>query len=200
MTAPVKTVRDLAFARGKGCILLVTAWSLSLTAPAAAAKKPPAEPAPLTQDHNHPSGAFTFRTPDGWTMRPSRVKPEVVDVGAGELMIRFLYRPGEIGYDSLHGDCMVERLAPPMETAPQVEYEYDHVGGVIADRRALDSAFQVTYDNPIQGHRTWRQRNVTIVGAGHSLCVITYVPAAVWRKSRAVRSTMDSILGSVTFR
>jgi hypothetical protein len=200
MTAPVKTVRDIPFARGTGHILVVAACSLSLTVPVEAAKRAEPEPAPLTQDHNHPSGAFTFRTPDGWTMRPSRVKPEIVDVSAGELMIRFLYQAGETGGDALHSLCMAEGLAPPMETNPRVEYEYDFVSGMVADRRALDSAFTRTYDNAVHGHKTWRQRNVTITGGGHSLCVITYAPAALWKKNRAVRSTIDSILGSVTFR
>jgi hypothetical protein len=177
-------------------VALVGGW----TPATLAGKKSRPEPAALTQDHKHPSGAFSFRTPEGWSVRPSPANTEALDAVAGDLMVRFLYRAGEAGYDSLHVTCMLERLAPPMDTAPQVQYEYDFVGGVVADRRALDSAFIVRYDNPIQGHRVWRQRNVTIVGGGHSLCVITYAPVAVWKKSPQARATVDSILGSVTFQ
>jgi hypothetical protein len=180
-------------------LLLAVALVGGGTSPTLAGKKSRPEPPPLTQDHKHPSGAFTFRTPDGWSVRPTDPATGILEVAGGDLMVRFLYRAGEIGLDSLHVDCMDVRLAPPMETEPQVKYEYDFVGGPVADRRALDSAFLVNYDNPIQGHRAWRQRNVTIVGGGHSLCVMTYVPAAVWKKSPQARATVDSILGSVTF-
>jgi hypothetical protein len=38
---------------------------------------------------------------------------------------------------------------------------------------------------------------VTVVGAGSSLCAISYVPAPVWKKSKTTRDLVDSILGSV---
>src|SRR5256885_17201676 len=84
--------------------------------------------------------------------------------------------------------------------APVVRYEYDYVGGVVANRRALDSAFVVSYDQPLLGQRQWRQRNVTIVGNGDSLCAITYAPLALWEKSAPTRALLDAALGSVTFR
>ena len=74
---------------------------------------------------------------------------------------------------------MLERLAGAMEQEPSVQYEYDFVGGAMGDRRALDSAFVVTYDKPDRrAQRQWRQRSVTIVGNGTSLCAVAYAPAA----------------------
>jgi hypothetical protein len=198
MTAPVQTVRDIPLARGLAVVSLLVAI-FGLPAPALCGKRPKAEPVPLTQDHRHPSGAFSFRTPEGWTLEPSRTSPEILDATSGDLIVRFLYREGENGYDSLHSACMMERLAGPMDTSPQVAYEYDFVGGLVGEHRALDSAFTVRYDNAIRGHRDWRQRNVTIVGRGHSLCVITYAPVAVWKKSAQARNTVNSILQSLTF-
>ena len=50
---------------------------------------------------------------------------------------------------------------PDGHVHPQVDYEYDFVGGAVGERRALDSAFVVHYDEPVEGQRDWRQRNVT---------------------------------------
>ena len=47
---------------------------------------------------------------------------------------------------------------------------------------------------------TPRVREQTIVGAGHSLCVVSYAPAEVWKKSKAVHTLLDGVLASVTFR
>ena len=89
------------------------------------------------------------------------------------MRVRFVHLAGDYGYDSLHGACMLERLAPPQQTSPVIKYEYDYVGGPVGgDRRALDSAFVVRYDNAIDGHKEWRQRNVTVVGFSMS----TYSP------------------------
>ena len=95
---------------------------------------------------------------------------------------------------------MMERLAPPMETEPQVAYEYDFIGGEVNGHRALDSAFAVAYDKEIRGHRQWSQRNVSLVGSGRSLCVVVYAPAAVWKKSRESRALVDAVLASVTIK
>jgi hypothetical protein len=160
-------------------------------------KLPPPPPLPLT--HKHPSGAFTFSTPDGWTVTPSTYNPDILEAKGGELMVRFLYRPSEGGLDTTHVDCMLERLAGPMVAEPQVQYEYDFRGAVLANRGALDSAFVVIYDAAIDGHRDWRQRNVTLVGRGETICIITYAPAIVWKKSLATQSLLDAVVGSVTF-
>ena len=77
--------------------------------------------------------------------------------------MRVLRRQGELGLDAMHVECMLVRLAGPMETHPQVDYEYDFVGGEVSGHRALDSAFVVEYDAPIDGERKWRQRNLTLV-------------------------------------
>lgn len=163
-----------------------------------AGKKSPERP-PLPREHTHPSGAFTFRTPEGWAVTTPPSSPETLEAWGGDLGVRFVYRPGESGYDSLHVACMLERLADPMAMEPRVDYEYDFVGSLVGNRRALDSAFAVLYDRPIRGHRAWRQRNVTIVGAGQSLCVVSYAPMAVWKKSPEARALMNAVLGSVTF-
>jgi len=156
-------------------------------------------PAPvLDVEHKHPSGAFSFRTPASWKVEPSKTTPENTEVSGDNVHLRFVYRPGESGYDSLHVTCMLERLAGAMDTAPAVKYEYDFIGGEIAERHALDSAFVVNYDKQIEGYREWRQRNVTIVGKGHSLCIITYVPVPLWKKSRPTRALVDAVLASVT--
>ena len=44
------------------------------------------------------------------------------------------------------------------------------------------------------------QRNITIVGAGQTLCIMTYAPALVWKKSEEARALLDAVVGSITFR
>lgn len=177
-------------------IVAVLLWPAAVWA----GKKPPPSPPPLPQEHNHPSGAFSFRTPEGWKVAPSSANPDILEAGGGDLMVRFLYRPGEGGLDTVHVDCMLERLAGPMATDPQVKYEYDFRHGVLASRGALDSAFVVRYDTPIHGQRDWRQRNLTLVGQGQTLCIMTYAPAPVWKKSLETRALLNAVVGSVTFR
>jgi len=181
--------------------LPVTAILAVLLWPGAAwaGKKKLPPPPPLPVAHNHPSGAFTFRTPEGWAVATSNDNPDILEVKGGELMVRFLYRPSEGGLDTTHVDCMLERLAGPMVAEPQVKYEYDFRGGVLADRGALDSAFVVIYDAAINGHRDWRQRNLTLVGKGETICIITYAPATVWKKSLETQVLLDAVVGSVAF-
>ena len=178
--------------------LLAVAMAL-LAVPGLAGKKEEA-PVPLTMEHTHPSGSFTVRTPAGWTSQPVPGRPEVFESSDGSLVVRFVWRNGETGYDSLHVDCMLERLAGPMETGPQVEYEYDFLGGAVGSRRVLDSAFLVEYDEPILGHRGWRQRNVTVVGEGQSLCIITHAPQALMKKKASpAKQVLDDIVLSIAF-
>ncbi len=165
----------------------------------AAAKEPAAAP-PLTQENRFPSGAFTFNTPAGWRIEPVAGNAEAIQASGEGVLVRFVYRPGDAGFDSLHVICMLERLAAEKDSAPQVRYEYDFLGGEVNEMRILDSAFEVLYDDPVQGSHAWRQRNVTVVGKGHSLCAISYAPAALWKKSKATRATLDGILASVAFR
>ena len=177
--------------------LLLLALALS---PDAGAGKKTIPPPTLPTLHRHPSGGFAFRTPEAWKVDSPPENPETLNAGGDGVAVRFVYREGESGFDSLHGACMLERLAGAMDMDPVVQYEYDFVGGAIGDRRALDSAFVVTYDKPILGQRQWRQRNVTIVGNGSSLCAITYAPLPLWKKSAPTRALLDAVLGSVTFR
>jgi hypothetical protein len=167
---------------------------------ALAGRKAQEAPPALSVEHQHPSGAFSFRTPEGWKVLPSPANPDALETWGGDLGVRFVYRAGEAGYDSLHADCMLERLAGPMETEPEVKYEYEFVGGLVGNRRALDSAFILRYDQPRHGHREWRQRTVTVVGEGDSLCVMSYVPRETWKTSPPARALVDSVLSSVIFR
>jgi hypothetical protein len=89
------------------------------------------------------------------------------------------------------------RLAGAMDTSPQVDYEYDFLGGQVGERRGLDSAFVVHYDAPVDGYADWRQRNMTLVGRGESVCVIGYVPAAVYKKSKPARNLLKAVLERV---
>jgi hypothetical protein len=154
----------------------------------------------LSHEHGHPSGAFTFRTPGGWTLGTYGPSPPMLEARSENLIVRFLFRPEEAGFDSLHVDCMLERLAGPMDMEPRVKYEYDFVSGTVGERRILDSAFVVRYDEPVMGQKAWRQRTVTLVGSGESLCVMTYCPEPVWKKSKETRALLDAIVQSVTFR
>lgn len=172
--------------------------ALALVGVLASASEPP--PPSLALDHAHRSGRWTFRTPEGWTVATPPGRPEVTEAKGDGLVVRFVHYEGEQGFDSLHVTCMLERLAPENAAAPQVKYEYDFLGGPVGDRRALDSAFVVRYDAAIGGHREWRQRNLTVVGGGMSLCAITYAPASAWKKSPPTRALLDAVLGSVRFR
>jgi hypothetical protein len=195
MIEPVVAVRRIALPA-----VLAAFAAASVAVPSAAARRLP-EPPSLEAQHTSPSGAFTFRTPADWVVESNAEQPETVNAAGSGVRVRFVHRVGEHGYDSLHGACMLERLAPPIETSPVIKYEYDYIGGDIGgDRRALDSAFVVRYDSPVQGHKEWRQRNITVVGGGHSLCAVSYAPAPLWKKSKDARALLDAVLASVTLR
>ena len=195
MIEPLVAVRRIALPA-----VLAAAGAAGVLVPADAARRAPDVPS-LESEHTSPSGAFTFRTPAGWVVESRAEQPETVNAAASSgLRVRFVHRRGEHGYDSLHGACMLERLAPPGETSPVIKYEYDYVDAGDADRRILDSAFVIRYDSPVHGHKEWRQRNVTVVGGGHSLCAVSYAPAPLWKKSKETRPLLDAVLGSVTFR
>jgi hypothetical protein len=182
-------------------VVLAALAAAGVAVPSAVAGPQPPPPPPLEAEHQSPSGAFTFRTPAGWTVENTAREPETINANGGGLRVRFVHLAGDYGYDSLHGACMLERLAPPDQTSPVIKYEYDFIGGPVGeDRRALDSAFTVRYDKAIDGHKEWRQRNVTVVGGGHSLCAVSYAPAPMWKKSKEARALLDAVLGSVTFR
>lgn len=159
-----------------------------------AAKQPPPS---LTQRHTHPSGAFSFMTPAGWTQGSVAGRTDLYEAAGDAQVVRFVYAAGDLGYDSLHVTCMLERLAPEQETSPHLRYEYDFLSGKVGDYQILDSAFEVTYDAPVAGERAWRQRNVTLVGKGHSLCVILHAPLKLWKKSKAARGLQEAVLRSV---
>lgn len=199
MRDPVRCVRDdRRRARPYATLVFaVVAAALLLPTAVAAAKSPSPT---LNQEHLHPSGTFSFRTPNGWKVGPAANDPAAMVAAGDGLVVRFVFHGREVGYDALHGICMLERLAGPMDTFPAVKYEYDYVGGVIANRRALDSVFTVQYDAPVLGANIWRQRNVTIVGEGQALCLVGNAPLALWKKSAETRALHDAVLGSVAFR
>jgi hypothetical protein len=151
----------------------------------------------LVAEHESAAGTLTIQTPEDWVVESRAGQPEVTEARGGSLVVRVVRREGELGLDSWHVQCMLERLAGPMVTQPQVEYEYDFRQGWIGDRQAMDSAFVVRYDEEIQGHKDWRQRNVTIVGGGESLCLIGMAPRRVWKKSKEDRALLEAVMTSI---
>jgi hypothetical protein len=151
----------------------------------------------LVAEHRNAARTFSLRTPEDWVFETRAGQPEVTEARGGPLVLRIVRREGELGLDSWHVQCMLERLAGPMATRPQVDYEYDFRQGWIGDRQAMDSAFVVRYDEPIEGHKDWRQRNLTVIGGGESLCVIAMAPRRVWKKSKKDRALLEAVMKSV---
>jgi hypothetical protein len=164
----------------------------------ASAKDPP--PPPVDTEHVHPSGALTFRTPASWTVEDVPSVPGAVQTKGDGLIVRFVYRKGDVGYDTLHVDCMAERLTGPFDVSPEIKYEYDFLSATVGEMRILDSAFVTKYDAPIDGQIEWRQRNLTITGGGHSLCAIAFAPLKVWKKSKSAKLIVEQVVMSATFR
>jgi hypothetical protein len=151
----------------------------------------------LVAEHENAAQTFTLRTPEDWVVESRPGQPETTEARGGLLIVRVLRREGELGLDSYHVQCMQERLADPMKAAPQVDYEYDFRQGWIGQREALDSAFVVHYDEPVDGHKDWRQRHVTVIGQGESVCVIGMAPRRVWKKSGESRALLNAVMTSV---
>ena len=76
------------------------------------------------------------------------------------------------------------------------------MGGNIVRRLMKRGHSAVVYDKEVRGHRVWRQRNISLVGLGRSLCVVGYAPAEFWRKKKSnpTRVLMDAVLSSVIVR
>jgi hypothetical protein len=179
--------------------LTAASLALLLAAPSGDARENVPVSSALVSEHSNSSKTLTFRTPAGWVVEAGSGQPEVTEARGDGLLLRILRREGELGLDSLHVECMLVRLAGAMDTFPQVDYEYDFVGGGVGQRRALDSAFVVHYDEAIQGHRDWRQRNLTVIGEGESVCVIAYAPLPVWKKSKPARNLLTAVVESIRF-
>ena len=154
---------------------------------------------PLAQEHWNSSRTLRFKTPEGWLVQNTSGQVELTEARGDGMRLRLVRWPMDMGLDSTHAECMLQRLAGPMETSLDVRYEYDFVGGEIGERRALDSAFVVEYDAVIDGDKKWRQRNLTVVGAGESVCIITYVRNGLFKKYTAVRKFLTSLVEGVTF-
>ena len=151
----------------------------------------------LVSQHENAAGTLILKTPEDWVVESRPGQPEVTEARGSGLVFRIVRRQGELGLDSWHVQCMLERLAGPMVTHPQVDYEYDFRQGWIGDRQAMDSAFVVHYDEEIDGYRDWRQRNVTVIGGGESLCLIGMAPQRVWKKSKKDRALLEAVMTSV---
>ena len=158
-------------------------------------------PEPPTVEHPGVAGAFTFRLPPDWKVSgvPER-KVQLEAVGPDGAVVRFLHLRSEGGLDSLHSTCMAEHLVSPMDVERIGPYEYDFIGRPLQGRASLDSAFEVLYDAPILGERRWRQRNLTMVGQGESLCIAVHVPLRAWKKGKALRRRLDAVVTSVSFK
>jgi len=176
----------------------VCAWVLCLPATAFAGEK--GSVPPLTDLQVSASQTVRFRTPAGWTVKKGSGMPEVTEARGSGLILRIVWRKGEVGLDTLHVDCMLVRLAPENLSEPQVDYEYDFISGPLGKRSALDSAFVVHFDEPIDGSRVWRQRNVSVVGEGESVCIIGYGPMPAAKKSTPLCKLLDAVMASVEFR
>jgi hypothetical protein len=172
--------------------------ALLLPAPIGAGKGVPRAPSPTVR-HWNASKTLSLHTPEGWRVESRPGQPEVTEARGDGLIVRVLRREGELGLDSMHVECMLVRLAGVMEASPQVDYEYDFLGGELGGRRVLDSAFVVHYDQPIDGHRDWRQRNLTVVGEGESVCLVAYAPLPVWKKSKPARRLLTAVVESLRF-
>ena len=155
-----------------------------------------ADPA-LTAEHANAAGTFTIWTPPDWEFETREGVPELSEARGGPLVVRVVRREGELGLDGYHVQCMMERLADVMDTQPQVDYEYDFLQGWVGERQVLDSAFVVHYDEPIEGHKDWWQRNLTLVGKGESLCVVAMAPRRVWKKSKKDRAVLEAVLNGL---
>lgn len=171
--------------------------ALLLVPPAALAAGEKGALPPLTEEHWNESKTVRFKTPAAWSVTHTPGDLELTEARGDGMILRVLRRQGELGLDSMHVECMMRRLAGPMETRPGADYEYDFVGGAVGGRRALDSAFVVEYDAPIDGDRKWRQRNLTVVGDGESVCIATYVPNGTWKKHTWARKLLTSLVESV---
>jgi hypothetical protein len=159
------------------------------------------DPPSLSQVYVHRTGQFTFRVPESWRIGAHvNGDPDTVQAVGDGLVVRFVYRDREAGYDAFHGICLAERLVGREHDAAPAQYEYDYVEGSYGDRRALDSVFVVEYGKDVLGHRKWRQRNLTVVGGGHSICLIAFAPASVWKKSIEARGVLEAVLQNVKFQ
>jgi hypothetical protein len=173
-------------------LVAVALASLLISTAARAGEK--AAPVDLPAVHVNTTSTVRLHLPIDWTATSRPGEPEVTEARGGGFVVRVLRREGELGLDSLHIECMQFRLAGPMDTSPELRYEYDFVGGEVGEHRALDSVAIVTYDEPVEGHKLWRQRNITLVGKGESVCVVAHAPLSVWKKSKTAQKLLNSVL------
>jgi hypothetical protein len=183
-----------------GLALTVAAFASTLgpsSGTAGDSKKKPAAAAQLTRTHHIASSAATFKTPDDWLVGGSGDSPEIVNAEGDELMVRFLRWDNEAGLDSLHVTCLVERLGDVATIDATTHYEYDFQSGEREDWRILDTAYSISYEAPVRGHRDWHQRVITMVGKGQAFCVIAFCPVQLWKRSIASKRLLEAVVSSV---
>lgn len=154
-------------------------------------------PPPLSQEHRIASSEATFKTPPSWVISVSGENPEVVNADGGDVALRFLRWDNEVGLDSLHVMCLVERAGEPPALDPTLHYEYEFLSGERAGRRVLDTAYDVRYAAPVKGYAHWRHRVITVVGKGEGLCVVAFSPVPVWKHSSRARDLLKAVVASV---
>ena len=98
--------------RWAGLLLLLASPALGKDAP----------PPVLPREVVHPSGAFSFHTPDGWATGPSPTNPRLFQADGDGVVVRFLFEPSEVGFDGLHAICMMEHLDLSTNTEKLTEY------------------------------------------------------------------------------
>ena len=117
---------------------------LLVPAPLGAKASLPPATVSLSNEHRNASESFRFRTPASWTVETLKESPELLEARGDGVLVRFLHRSQEAGYDSLHADCMLERLTEAMDMEPEVRVEALHTLGRFQERRKVE--FQALAD------------------------------------------------------
>ena len=78
---------------------------LLVPAPLRAGTRGSSVPIALASEHRNAAESFRFYTPSSWIVDKIRESPEVLEARGDGVLMRFLHRGEEAGYDSLHADC-----------------------------------------------------------------------------------------------
>ena len=71
---------------------------------------------PLTDEHWNALAYLSFKTPAGLDRDVEARRLETTEARGEGLMMRIFRRPGGLGLDAMHVECMLMRLAGPMDT------------------------------------------------------------------------------------
>ena len=72
---------------------------------------------PLAQEHWNGSRTLRFKTPEGWLVQNTSGQVELTEARGDGMRLRLVRWPIDMGLDSTHAECMLQRLAGPMERA-----------------------------------------------------------------------------------